>query len=242
MKLLFVRHADPDYGHDSLTEVGFREAELLADYLVNVPADAYYVSCLGRARATAAPTLERLGRTAEICDWLQEFRGVANKPHAVEKPSRAWDWLPSELETDDRFFDPARWFEPDGYQGLFPEQEYARVCAALDELLAKHGYRRSGRFYSAENRNSETLVFFCHFAIECVLLSHLISSSPVTLWQGFCAAPSSITTVYTEEREEGIASFRIASFGETPHLTLAGEQPSFAARFCERWDDFTHRH
>ena len=29
MKLIFVRHAEPDYAHDSLTEKGFREAGLL---------------------------------------------------------------------------------------------------------------------------------------------------------------------------------------------------------------------
>ena len=29
MHLIFIRHADPDYKIDSLTEKGFREAELL---------------------------------------------------------------------------------------------------------------------------------------------------------------------------------------------------------------------
>ena len=33
MKLLFVRHGEPDYEHDSLTEKGDREASLLADML-----------------------------------------------------------------------------------------------------------------------------------------------------------------------------------------------------------------
>ena len=30
MQFLIIRHGDPDYVHDSLTEKGFREAELLA--------------------------------------------------------------------------------------------------------------------------------------------------------------------------------------------------------------------
>ena len=33
MKLLFVRHGDPDYEHDSLTDKGVREADLLAPRL-----------------------------------------------------------------------------------------------------------------------------------------------------------------------------------------------------------------
>ena len=31
MKLLIIRHGEPDYSIDSLTEKGWREAELLAD-------------------------------------------------------------------------------------------------------------------------------------------------------------------------------------------------------------------
>ena len=30
MRLIFIRHGDPDYVHDTLTEKGKREAELLA--------------------------------------------------------------------------------------------------------------------------------------------------------------------------------------------------------------------
>ena len=33
MKLLFIRHGEPDYEHDSLTPEGFREAECLAERL-----------------------------------------------------------------------------------------------------------------------------------------------------------------------------------------------------------------
>ena len=84
--------------------------------------------------------------------------------------------------------------------------------------------------------NRDTVALFCHFGLECVLLSHLLNVSPMILWQGFCAAPSSVTTLYTEEREEGIAYFRTAAFGDTSHLYAAGEEPAFSARFCETFD------
>ena len=31
MKLIIIRHGDPDYEHDSLTQKGVREAQLLSD-------------------------------------------------------------------------------------------------------------------------------------------------------------------------------------------------------------------
>lgn len=73
MRLLLIRHGDPDYVHDDLTETGKREAALLAERIAPLPVRDYFVSPLGRARATAAPTLQRAGRQAAEKDWLQEF-------------------------------------------------------------------------------------------------------------------------------------------------------------------------
>jgi hypothetical protein len=65
------------------------------------------------------------------------------------------------------------------------------------------------------------------------LLGHLLGISPMVLWHGTCAAPTSVTTVVTEERREGIASFRTLSFGDISHLYVKNEPPAFSARFCE---------
>ena len=53
------------------------------------------------------------------------------------------------------------------------------------------------------------------------------------LWHGTMAAPTSVTTVVTEERREGTAYFRMTSFGDLSHLYANGEPPAFAGRFCE---------
>lgn len=46
----------PDYEHDSVTEKGKREVELLGQRLAKENITKIYCSPLGRARATAAPT------------------------------------------------------------------------------------------------------------------------------------------------------------------------------------------
>ena len=68
MKLLIIRHGDPDYSIDSLTPQGRIEAELLSRKMEKIEVAAFYVSPLGRARDTAEYTLKKLGRTAEVCD------------------------------------------------------------------------------------------------------------------------------------------------------------------------------
>ena len=72
MRILIIRHGDPDYEKDSLTEKGWREAALLAERISQMEVAAFYVSPLGRARDTAGLTLEKMNRKAVVCDWLQE--------------------------------------------------------------------------------------------------------------------------------------------------------------------------
>lgn len=143
---------------------------------------------------------------------------------------------------DERFYQYDHWYENERLQQSDAKGYYDYVTGKFDKLLAEHGYVREGHYYRAEKPNEDTLVFFCHFGLECVLLAHLIGASPMVLWHGFCAAPSSVTTVNTEERREGIASFRISAFGDISHLYVYDEPPAFAARFCEMYSNTDERH
>ena len=241
MKLLIVRHADPDYSIDSLTETGWQEAELLSNRLCRLHVKAFYCSPKGRARDTAKPTLEKLGRQAEILPWLREFAPAVSHP-GHDGPGVAWDWLPQAWTAEKRFYDREHWWEDERFTAGNVKQEADWVAQGLDGLLARHGYRREGEYYRAEQPNEDTVVLFCHFGVECVLLSHLLGVSPMPLWHGSCALPSSVTTLITEERRKGIASFRMCAFGDTAHLYAANREPSFSARFCETYANWNQRH
>lgn len=237
MKLLIVRHGDPDYSIDSLTPKGWKEAEYLSEKLTKLDIKAFYVSPLGRAKDTASLTLKKLGRTAEVCEWLREFNPEIRRPDQKGKLKNAWDWLPQDWTEDERFYQYDKWFENEVMEEGKVKQEYEWVIKNFDELLAKHGYVREGHYYKVEESNHDTIVLFCHFGLECVLLSRLMNCSPMVLWHGMCAAPTSVTTLVTEERRKGIASFRMSSFGDISHLYVHDEPPAFAARFSEVYED-----
>lgn len=233
MRLLIIRHGDPDYEHDGLTETGKREAELLSERLAKMDISRYYVSSMGRAKATAAPTLERTGHSATECDWLREFGPAIQRPDTGERRGVAWDWLPEDWLSDPRFLSNDDWYKNEIFMSAGIRQYYDRVTAQFDSVLASYGYVRNGLCYKVEKANTDTLAFFCHFGVGCVLLSHLINVSPMVLWHGTVMAPSSVTTLITEERRPGTAYFRANAIGDTSHLYANGVQPSFAARFCE---------
>lgn len=242
MRILIVRHGDPNYELDTLTETGWKEARLAAERISGLDIKAFYVSPLGRAQDTAGCTLEKMHRTAKTCEWLREFAPRIARPDRQDRKSISWDWLPQDMEREQKYYDKDNWSYTKIMEDGGVKKEYDWVCEGLDELLREHGYEREGLHYRAVRPNQDTIVLFCHFGVECVLLSHLINVSPMILWHGFCATPTSITSIYTEERRKGIASFRINEFGSTEHLYVAGEKPSFSARFCECYDVEEERH
>lgn len=242
MRLLIIRHGDPDYSLDSLTTKGWREATLLAERIAKLDVKSFYCSPLGRAKDTASRTLQKMGRTAEVFDWLREFDAGAVHPVTGEEKRNVWDLMPSYWTNIPAFYDRKGWLETDFMKSGQAKERYREVAEGLDSVLARHGYVREGNFYRAESPNRDTLVLFCHFGVTCVMLGHLLGISPAVLWHGFVAAPTSVTQLYTEEREQGVASFRCQMFGDVSHLYAGGEPPAFAARFCETYDCFEERH
>lgn len=232
MKILIIRHGDPDYSIDSLTQKGWKEAEYLAERMAKLDVKEFYVSPLGRAKDTASLTLEKMGREAHTCEWLREFAPTIKRPDREERMI-AWDWLPADWTKQEEFYGYDTWDKNAIMQEGHVKEEYDWVVKSFDKLLAEHGYVREEHYYRVEKANNDTLVFFCHFGLGCVLLSHLLSISPMVMWHGFCAAPTSVTTVVTEERRPGIASFRMSAYGDTSHLYVKDEPPAFSARFRE---------
>ena len=242
MKLVFIRHGDPDYEHDALTGQGVHEAELLNNRVRKMKIDKCFVSPLGRAKETAEIGLRGTGIEPVEYEWLKEFPPLIDRPDREARKSICWDWLPTDWTVRDCFFDMDTWTKDPLMEAGHVGEEYERVCKAFDALLAENGYVRSGRMYKAVRPNTDTLVFFCHYGLTCTLLSHLINVPPMLLWHGVCMAPTSLTIVNTEERREGDVYFRASAIGDTSHIYAAGEEPSFHARFCECWTNTDERH
>ncbi len=237
MRILIIRHGDPDYERDTLTEKGEREASLLAARLQKEEIDGFFTSPLGRAKDTCLCAARAQGREGEVVvkEWLAEFNHPLTLPNGRER-NIPWDMLPSEWTDREKMYDHKRWHTQKCYRKSKMKAAYDCVAKGLDELLLQYGYERNGKGYTVVKPNTKTVALFCHFGLEMVLMSHLCNISPVPLWHHFTALTSSVTTLYSEERREGNAIFRCAGFGDIGHLYAGNEAPSFSARFCEVFD------
>ena len=238
MRIIFVRHGDPDYANDTLTEKGWREAALLAERVSGWDVTDFYVSPLGRAQDTASLSLKKMGRSAETMEWLREFHGPVKDPLRGDN-AHPWDFYPEYWTKIPAMYDKDGFLDTDVMKSGNVKEEYLRIGKCLDGLLEKYGYVREGGIYRTDRTQKTdrdaTIVLFCHMGVTLFLCGHLLGISPVVLTSGFFLAPTSVTVLGSEEREPGASYFRCQMAGDTGHLRAGGEPVSYRGYFTERF-------
>ena len=74
MRIVFVRHGEPDYANDCLTPLGREQAKAAAIRLKEEGIEEIWSSPLGRAQETAQATSELLGLPVRTLDFMREVR------------------------------------------------------------------------------------------------------------------------------------------------------------------------
>lgn len=233
VRILLIRHAEPDYSLDSLTPKGRVEAELLSRRLMRYDIRDFYVSPLGRARDTAAFTLDKLERKAEILPWLREFMGSYPDPETGKRRIVAWDVKPRIWTAFPGVTDIRSWCNAPVFKDGNVREIWQQTICGVDELLSRYGYVKDGPVWRCEDNQAFTIALFCHFGISMAVLGYLTDISPMVLWHRTLCLPSSVTEVVTEERTKGEVSFRMTKLGDLTHLEAAGEKRSTAGLFPE---------
>lgn len=175
MRLIIVRHGDPDYENDCLTELGHYQAELVAKRLLDEGIQEIYSSPQGRARETAEhfAALSGLG-PIKILDFMHEIRyGWEGALYQAGNP-----WLEAknliskgaDLQTPD-------WRKYPCYDGNTATIDADKVAAGTDEWLKTLGYEREGLYYrcKTEDDRKRTLVLFCHGGSSTAFLSRVFN-------------------------------------------------------------------
>ena len=228
MKIYIIRHGDPDYSIDSLTEKGWREAEALSKRLVNLEIDDFYCSPLGRARDTSKPTLEKLGKEAEILNWLREFAGEIKSPFTNQNRI-PWDLPPYLWCNEEKYYTLDKWNDTELMKSGNVDKIYRETTDGIDALLSRYGWERENMLY--RGGEDKTIALFCHFGMGITILSYILGISPVVAQNNFFLAPTSVTTLVTETDSKGYSHFRATGVGDISHLYIENEPMSESGLF-----------
>ena len=192
MDFYLIRHGDPDYENDTLTEYGWKQAEDLGERLAKEEIDYIYSSPLGRAQATAAPLARILKKEIVLLPWAAEV-GLP----AVFSPS-------SYLLNEDCLSRKERWFENEHFKDLPLLEISTAAFSGLDCLLAIHGYRSvGGNIYTADRPNNYKIALFCHGYIGATLLAHLFGLPMNRTWASTCLWTTGVTKFHFKNTDKG---------------------------------------
>jgi probable phosphoglycerate mutase len=221
MRLYIIRHGDPDYTTDTLTEIGQREARALAERLTNERLTHIYSSPLGRARETMRYTAEAAGLIPSIEEWTRELAWWIPWETPRERIA-AWDLHGEVIRGQDRSPGQDDWHTLEYFENPVFRTGYDSLCERSDDLLRRHGYEREGRRYRCARPNRDRIAVFCHGGFGLTWLAHMLALPLALVWSGFWLAPSSVTTVLFDERSPEWAVPRCIGLGDVSHLYAAG--------------------
>lgn len=238
MFFYYVRHGQPIYDPDSLTEHGKKQAEALAPRFALYGLDEIYSSTSTRAMQTAEPTCKRLGKEPILCDWAHE--GLAWKDLAPLDQNGNKDWLFRNSLYTEKLRSPEvialgdKWYEHPYFSSLERTGPgMLRIEKAADDFFSSLGFRhiREEKRYVREGRTPpERVALFAHQGFGLTFLSAVLDIPYPLFATTFDLCHSSVTVLHFDEKRDLIYP-RVLQLSSDSHLykedLMAGYNDSF---------------
>lgn len=224
MNLYIVRHGNPDYMQDCLTELGHAQAEAAAAELETLEIDEIYASTMGRAMETAGHLAKRIGKEIHPEPWARE----------IEHYAKTADGGLCQLVSIDPSFTSSPEIEAMGdawpSHPRFNGEDIVRETVAtieqgMADFLRRQGYVLEGNRFRAldpEHPNEKNIALFCHAGSFLVMTAYLLRIPQLTAWHSFFMYQAAYTWCNFACTEGGYAVPRYYAVNQTHHLRAAG--------------------
>ncbi len=227
MLLYYIRHGDPIYNPDSLTELGHRQAEALSKRLAGSGIEAIYCSSSNRARQTAEPTCACLGIEPVVLDWMNESYTYRDFSVEIEDGKRRWGFTQEPIKK--KFNLPEvralgdRWYMHEVFEGMSFRQGVERIERETDGFLLSLGFKhdREGHFYTAVEPNERRIAIFAHQGFGIAFLSALLDIPYNEYALRFDISHTGMTVIKFDEGE-GTLVPRVLQHSNDSHLYKEG--------------------
>jgi probable phosphoglycerate mutase len=178
MRIVFIRHGDPNYEKDCLTPLGKKEALVVAKRLKKIGTEEpaakikkIYSSPLGRARQTADAAAKILRLDIETLDYMKEISWSGD-----DLPCGGHPWTLSGWLVDKENFDFAKndWRTHPYFKDNQARLDCQNIAAGIDQFLSRYGYRHEGNRLFCERGTDETVAIFAHGGSIACVFAHLM--------------------------------------------------------------------
>ena len=221
MLLYLIRHAEPIYNPDTLTEKGKMQAQALAKRLAVHGLTAVYSSPSGRAMETAKATCNMLGLGLNIEEWTREVDDRFSLIMPNGKKEFAFNVTNIEFLKNGGAAMGENWHRAQIFDTIDAKEEYDKICEHSDEFLARCGYERQDGVYRITAANNDRIAVFCHGGLISLWLSHLLSVPPHLFMAGFGISHTGVTILDFANNEDGITAPYCLCMSDLSHIYKA---------------------
>ena len=223
MLLYIVRHGDPNYVDDCLTERGRLQAEAVGKRIAASGINQIYSSPMGRAKQTAEPACRLLGLDCHIEDWSHE---VEDERLSMEPYGKATSVSLIQntyfLENGGIDLPYERAFEAVSFRSSGMKEAQAQIVAGGREFLERLGYKEENGVYRILRANEDKVALFCHSVMARAWIAHLLHIPIHIMWSGFHYTHTGVTVIELRNRENGITAPTCLCMNDMSHLYQDG--------------------
>lgn len=223
MLLYLIRHGDPDYETDSLTDRGKLQAEAVGKRMFDAKIDRIFSSPMGRAKETAEPACRLLGIEKSIEEWTHEIGSEKLTPFPdgkMKSVTFVQNTYYRENGNIDLPYDRA--FECSGINQSNMESAVKYIEENGKEFLERLGYREEKGIYRILRNNEEKVALFCHSAFVRAWISVLLHIPLHMMWASFQYTHTGVTVIEFQNNENGITAPRCLCYSDVSHLYASG--------------------
>ena len=219
MRLFIIRHGEPNYDIDRLTEHGWKQAEAVGRRLAKVGIDRVFSSPMGRAKDTATPTCRLLGLEYGIEEWAHEI-GDERLTCFPDGKRKSVSLVQNSFFIEKGNFGLGydRAYECQGFNDTKMREAVAKLEKCGDEFLERLGYRKENDVYRIIEPSEENVALFCHAAMARAWLSVLLKVPIKVMWASFSYEFTGVTELEFRNNENGITAPRCIGFSDLSHL------------------------
>lgn len=223
MLLYIVRHGDPIYETDSLTERGKLQAEAVGKRIYDSKINRIFSSPMGRAKETAAPSCRLLGLDCNIEQWTHEIGSERLTPFPdgkMKSITLVQNTYYRENGNIDLPYDRA--YECTGIKDSQMKSAVEYIEKNGKDFLERLGYREENGVYRILRNNEEKVALFCHAAFARAWISVLLHIPLHIMWSSFNYTHTGVTVIEFENNENGFTAPKCLCYSDVSHLYAAG--------------------
>ena len=176
MRIIFVRHGEPDYTNDCLTAAGKIQAQRAALRLREEGIGEIWSSPLGRAAETAQAAAGLLGLPVRTLDFMREVRWGSTNGEPLFANGHPWD-IVNEMSRQGIDLTRPDWRSSPYFRTNSVTEYVDNVEKGIDEWLAGFGYVREGTGYRhlIEEKEHRTVALFSHGGSSSAAIGHILN-------------------------------------------------------------------